>query len=341
MGALKKVLSADEVVHLLQHAESAPDGLAKCTHCRGPMKILSQGPVSHPVELDLCRRCQIVWLDTGEWQNLADNQAAADRKEAIRDKGFPFREYASALMELERARVKHEHFQIERVRPESIWKLWAAFLALPVEEESDEFHARPWVTWTVAGICILISVILLSNKANMEWALAHLAFSPNRGFWGGLLTAFTSFFVHASWFHLFGNMYFLMVFGDNVEIHLNKRRYLALLALATLGGNLLFAWLDPMAGKLPAVGASGGIFGLISYYLLTFPYRRFLMFFFFRWYAIPAWFFGLIYIFFKEFIGALLEISYGSCVSHLAHLGGASVGVGFYIYSRIEQARQK
>ena len=80
----------------------------------------------------------------------------------------------------------------------------------------------------------------------------------------------TSFFIHGSLLHLVGNVYFLMVFGDNVENDIGRWRYAALLLAATLAGGFLHIALD-VRPLIPCVGASGGIAGVLTYYALRFP----------------------------------------------------------------------
>ncbi|HCP92182.1 MAG TPA: hypothetical protein DIT76_09095 [Spartobacteria bacterium] len=80
----------------------------------------------------------------------------------------------------------------------------------------------------------------------------------------GGLTFLTSFFLHAGVLHLVGNIYFLFVFGDDVENFLRPFRYLALIAMAAFIGDLAHIAADPHS-QIPSVGASGGIAGVITF----------------------------------------------------------------------------
>jgi hypothetical protein len=73
--------------------------------------------------------------------------------------------------------------------------------------------------------------------------------------------------------HLAGNLYFLLVFGSNVEDCLGKWRFFALILLATLAGDVLHVLAQP-SSIVSCIGASGGISGLIAYYVLKFPHAR-------------------------------------------------------------------
>ncbi|MBI2942441.1 MAG: rhomboid family intramembrane serine protease [Chloroflexi bacterium] len=88
-----------------------------------------------------------------------------------------------------------------------------------------------------------------------------------------LVTLVTSQFLHGGWLHLGGNMLFLWVFGDNVEDRLGHLRYLAFYLLAGTGAALVQVAVDP-ASRVPLIGASGAIAGVLGAYLLFQPLAR-------------------------------------------------------------------
>jgi len=157
----------------------------------------------------------------------------------------------------------------------------------------------------------------------------------------GGITFVTSFFLHAGIIHLVGNMYFLLVFGDNVEDFLRPFRYLVLIALAAFVGDLAHMAFDPQS-RVPCIGASGGIAGVITFYALNFPRVRleFLMrwgFVWFRWIQLPAWSVFILWILF-QIIGAIEQRAGISPVSSVAHLGGAAVGIVAWLLWRKEKS---
>ena len=88
--------------------------------------------------------------------------------------------------------------------------------------------------------------------------------------WGALLT---SMFLHGSWMHLIGNMWFLWIFGNNIEDSMGRLRFLVfylLTGLAAAGAHLLA---DP-SSVVPVVGASGAISGIMGAYLVLYPHAR-------------------------------------------------------------------
>jgi membrane associated rhomboid family serine protease len=84
---------------------------------------------------------------------------------------------------------------------------------------------------------------------------------------------FTSMFLHGSWSHVIGNMWFLWIFGDNVEDRMGHGRFLVFYLLCGLGATLGHVAMDP-ASTLPLIGASGAIAGVMGAYLVLYPRSR-------------------------------------------------------------------
>jgi len=141
---------------------------------------------------------------------------------------------------------------------------------------------------------------------------------------------FTSMFVHANWIHVIGNMLFLWVFGDNVEDILGHGKYLLFYLLCGLAAAIAQMAIDPFS-RVPMVGASGAIAGVMGAYLVKFPRSRVVMlfwFFFFFTFDLPAWFM-LIYWFALQFfggVGSIAEASQGG-TAFFAHVGGFVAGI--------------
>lgn len=213
--------------------------------------------------------------------------------------------------------------------PDAYWKYLPALLGMPVEYDQSALKRAPLATWTLIAFVVAFSIRALFN---LEVAVREFGLIPAQAMRAGGLTFVTSFLLHGSLLHLIGNMYFLVVFGDNVEDYVGGWRYLLLIAGAALVGDLAHIALDPRS-DIPVIGASGGISGILAYYILTFPKARlgilFRWFFYFQWIRVPAYGWGLIWIAF-QLLGAYLQVRGASNVSALAHLGGAAVGVVFW-----------
>jgi membrane associated rhomboid family serine protease len=139
-------------------------------------------------------------------------------------------------------------------------------------------------------------------------------------------------FLHGGWFHVLGNMWFLWVFGNNVEDAMGHVRFAAFYLLC----GLLAAAAQVASGPsspVPMVGASGAISGVMGAYLVLYPRVRvhtliFLGIIFFR-VTLPAWMM-LVYWAFLQMLGSLPAIAgaeAGGGVAFMAHLGGFAAGV--------------
>ncbi len=141
----------------------------------------------------------------------------------------------------------------------------------------------------------------------------------------------TSMFLHGSWMHLLGNMWFLWLFGNNIEDSMTRPRYLAFYLLCGLAAAIAQVVANPMS-EVPMVGASGAISGVMGAYLVLFPRVRVFTLiplgFFMHSMALPAW--GmLIYWMVLQVLGGIGSVfsEQGGGVAFWAHLGGFVAGV--------------
>jgi membrane associated rhomboid family serine protease len=141
----------------------------------------------------------------------------------------------------------------------------------------------------------------------------------------------TSMFLHGSWMHLLGNMWFLWLFGNNIEDSMTRPRFVAFYLLTGLAAALAQVAANP-ASPVPMVGASGAISGVMGAYLVLFPrvrvYTLVFLGFFLTSVALPAWVM-LIYWAFLQFVGGLTSVAAGDTggIAFWAHLGGFVAGV--------------
>jgi membrane associated rhomboid family serine protease len=144
---------------------------------------------------------------------------------------------------------------------------------------------------------------------------------------------FTHMFLHGSWLHIIGNMWFLWVFGDNVEDRLGKFKYLVFYVLCGLGAAVIQSLVSFLTGAVhvPMVGASGAISGVLGAYLYLFPHARILalvpIFFFLTFVELPAVFFIGMWVFI-QIINGLITLPFAGMggVAWFAHIGGFFVG---------------
>jgi membrane associated rhomboid family serine protease len=173
----------------------------------------------------------------------------------------------------------------------------------------------------------------LARSGLLELSGGGMARSASRGFcplggltWSALLT---SIFLHGSWMHLIGNLWFLWIFGNNVEDSMGHGRYLLFYLLTGLVAAGSHVASDP-ASVLPMVGASGAISAIMGAYLILYPKARvhtlFIIIIIIRIFPLPAWFF-LLYWFSIQLASSSIQGPGGGGVAFFAHIGGFLAGV--------------
>jgi membrane associated rhomboid family serine protease len=151
-------------------------------------------------------------------------------------------------------------------------------------------------------------------------------------------------FLHGGWLHIIGNLWFLAVFGDNVEDAMGRIRFVFFYLLCGLGAAGAQILSDP-SSQIPMVGASGAIGGVLGAYAFLFPRARvqtliFLGFFIQR-ITVPAYFM-LGYWFLLQFLGAIPSMGgHGGGVAFWAHIGGFVTGaVLMFLFRNPERVRR-
>jgi membrane associated rhomboid family serine protease len=143
-----------------------------------------------------------------------------------------------------------------------------------------------------------------------------------------LIPLVSSMFLHANWWHVIGNMWFLRVFGDNVEDRLGHFGYLIFYLLCGVGADLVH-FVFNFRSTVPAVGASGAIAGVMGAYFVLYPRARVLTWWFVFVVWLPAWL-VLGFWFLGEFLGGAASFFTSSSgaggVAIWAHVGGFVIG---------------
>ena len=146
---------------------------------------------------------------------------------------------------------------------------------------------------------------------------------------GGWHTALTSMFLHGGWFHLIGNMWFLWIFGDNVEDSMGHARFVVFYLLSGFAAAVLQMSTNPESA-IPMVGASGAIGGVMGAYIVLYPRVQVHMLiplgFFITTVAVPA-FLMLGYWLVVQLVSGVGTLGVeGGGVAFWAHVGGFTVG---------------
>lgn len=140
------------------------------------------------------------------------------------------------------------------------------------------------VNWAIILACVAAFLWEISLGHEMDAAIAILGFTPDAlsgsahrlpGYVTvpGPATILTSMFLHGGWLHIAGNMLYLWIFGNNIEDAMGHVRYLLFYLLCGIAAALTMTLIDPHS-RIPMVGASGAISGVLAAYLLLYPRVR-------------------------------------------------------------------
>lgn len=221
----------------------------------------------------------------------------------------------------------------------------------------DENQTRRVPVITLAIIAINVAVWILFERAGQDIAVASSV--CNYGLIPGQLTGLlapgthpfpmgdnlvcvsdpgrgvahliTSMFLHGSWMHIIGNMWFFWLFGNNIEDSMTRPRFIAFYLICGLAAAFAQIYTDP-GSNVPMVGASGAISGVMGAYLILYPRVRVhtLVFlgFFITTIALPAWAM-LLYWVALQFLSGLVSLggAITGGVAVWAHVGGFLAGI--------------
>jgi membrane associated rhomboid family serine protease len=298
----------------------------ECPYCNG--RMLQFPWENPPLQLEACKACNLVWFDAQEFESLPEVALESVYEAQMRA--------AEALGSHRIEEMKKRQANEEQDAPEETWKMIAAFCGFPFERYTDSLESRPWATWILS---IVIAFVSIAAFFNLREVIDVLGFVPAHALRYGGITFITSFFLHGGILHLVGNLYFLLIFGDNVEDKLGWKKYLLMIFGAELLGDCVH-WIAESGSLVPCIGASGGISAVLVFYALQFPRAElgFMFFFYwrFRWIYIPAWIVLVLWLLMQTF-SVYMQLHGFSNVAATAHLGGAAVGFISWLWWRKTQ----
>jgi rhomboid family protein len=197
--------------------------------------------------------------------------------------------------------------------------------------DTQPSYSRPIVTILIIVVNVMAFLYEFTlDEYSRNYFIANYGLIPARFHVSALLT---SMFLHGGWWHILGNMWFLWIFGDNIEDVLGHAKYLVFYLLCGIAAGLTQTFFN-VGSRLPMVGASGAIAGVMGAYLVKFPHSRIVtlvfVFFFITTIDVPA-VLMLLYWFFIQIFNGVGTVGY----SHLsqggtawfAHIGGFIAGI--------------
>ena len=297
-----------------------------CPICHQPMTLVSLPLDNGNLELDICCRCQEVWFDPKDLEALPEPPPPP--------KEYELPQKAKEILAMHTIEQMNAESDQE---PPSGWWCLAGLFGFPVEVEAPPIARFSWCTWIIALVCFIVFFATVeAPEIISEWGLVPAECLRHEG-----LTFITSMFLHGGLMHLIGNLYFLLIFADNVEDALGRPMFMLLLLVSGIGGSLLHVAIFPQS-NVPMVGASGFISGIIAAYAVFFPQVSIRLLLglgpMLRWIRIPAWgAFGLWMAY--QTILAFISFHHQTEIAFFVHVGGAIIGlvIGFMMRQQIHE----
>lgn len=306
------------------------------------------------VLLDACPICNGAWFDLGELGDLDGDGGATETsirevrvtptlgtRPCPRGHGAMFEQHLPGRLETpidrcstcggiwldgdERRKLARASTREGQESPRATWlkrgAIYAAQLLthLPVEVENPG-RGTPWAVFALVLMLVVAFVVQLGDRIDpylygivpgrmvREWDIGTLV---------------THQLFHSGWVHLLGNIYFLYVFGDNVEHLFGRRRFVAFFVVAGILGGLAHALMSRATATL-VIGASGAIAGILGAYLWSFPRAKLFQVVFFIPLKLPVWAYLLVWLAFHLIMAFL---SADTSVAWFEHLGGFAFGL--------------
>jgi membrane associated rhomboid family serine protease len=292
-----------------------------CPRCQKPMIPEVFGKVSN-IELDRCPQCQGQWADGGELSALVEylhdpgeSQRMHKLGEAIAET-VKKREALKDLTELGR----------QGRRRVLMGSLFLPKIILPLGTSVGV------VRFPMVTVCLVLTNILVfvlqATSGDMQGVVMAFGLTPARISGGenpwGLLT---HMFLHGGVMHLVGNMLFLWIFARAIEDTIGRGKFLVTYLLMGFLAGLIF-FLFNLDSRLPAVGASGAISGIMGAFIVFYPYSTIPTFVIQAVLDIPTWLYLGVWIAFQLlYIAIYSAVGLCSCVTFSAHVGGFFAGV--------------
>ena len=214
---------------------------------------------------------------------------------------------------------------------------------IPIKDDVPT-RSFPLVTLLLIGVNVGVFLHEMSlSDEEFEMFVKVYGLLPLDIIYFNTLNFITHMFIHGNIAHIFGNMLFLWIFGNNVEDAIGKFRFLILYFLSGLAAAVLQSAIAILTGdiNIPMVGASGAISGVIAAYGKLYPFARIyavILPFIFFIFALPAWFF-IGYWFVIQILSAMfIPTSFGG-VAWYAHIGGFLAG--WYLIDKLYPRAKK
>lgn len=285
-----------------------------CPKCSVVMKTFNYAYDSN-VFLDKCQNCDGIWAEAGEVKQIARFLKKDPKVMVIAQDIVKRQQYINELHELaDIGNTLRTHAHYSAFMPK-------IFLPLNDDYQAEKF---PVVNISIILVSVLVFLLQLFVVQDPQAFLSRFGFNVSQIWSIGLIS---STFLHGGIFHILGNMYFLWIFGDNIEDHMGRIRFLVFYIASGIAACFLHAsfYNGP---NIPLIGASGAISGVMGAYCVLYPQARLQVLVFCRIIWIPA----SIYLtswFLFQILYSIITLSSNAYyrIAWVAHVGGFIFGM--------------
>jgi membrane associated rhomboid family serine protease len=229
-------------------------------------------------------------------------------------------------------------------------------MVMPLRDDDTDRRTTPVVTYALIAVNVLVWLIemnagdrFINGYSTVPFEITHgtdlvgtetisaggesVALQLYPGPTPIYLTLLFSMFMHASWMHIGGNMLYLWIFGDNIEDRIGHAKFLVFYLLCGLAASAAHIMFGPDS-KIPSLGASGAIAGVLGAYLLLFPKRSVRVLMARQIVNMPAFMVLGLWILLQVFSQISVVGGNGGGVAYMAHIGGFAAGLALILLFR-------
>ncbi len=268
------------------------------------------------VFLDKCSECGGIWADADEVRRVA-SYLKSDPKAIAIGKGL-----AEKAQKVEDWRDLSQFGSELSGRIRIGYLLFLPKIIVPLSDDAQRKRI-PIVTISIIASCVLVfsgQVFFVSEPNDFVQEFGFIS--------GDFLSVglISSMFLHGGVFHLLWNMFYLWLFGDNVEDRFNHFGYFVFYLLCGIIASVIYSVFN-WGSTIPAIGASGAVSGVMGAYCVFYPAARIKIFFVYRVVHLPAVLFLVGWFLFQLIMGFLSKVVIASEIAWFAHIGGFAFGV--------------
>jgi membrane associated rhomboid family serine protease len=208
----------------------------------------------------------------------------------------------------------------------------------PIGDDNSARRSMPVVTVALIALNVIVFFLELGGGDAFirEWAFIPRRFSENPA--DDAVTILSAMFMHGGWLHLGGNMLYLWIFGDNVEDAFGPLKFLVFYLVCGIAATFAQYLVVP-GSRVPNVGASGAIAGVLGAYLLMFPHARVRVLVYHQIVALPALMVLGFWIVLQVFSGVgsiatTAQTEDAGGIAYMAHVGGFVAGLALALLLR-------